>query len=68
MEKVQQHFACTSDILQILRFLWKTKKDRKIILRPVLMLSPNNIGDSRRKWQENGCGALSIGFGSENTN
>lgn len=49
MEKVQQHFACTSDILQILRLLWKTKKDRKIILRPVLMLSPNNIGDSRRK-------------------
>lgn len=68
MEKVQQHFACTSDISQILRLLWKTKKDRKIILRPVLMLSRNNIGDSRRKWQENGHGALSIGFGSENTN
>lgn len=68
MEKVQQPFACTSDIWQILRLMWQTKKDRKILLRPVLMLPPSNLGDCRRKWQENGHGVPSISFVFENTN
>lgn len=44
------------------------KEGQKIALRPVLMLSPSNIGFCSRKWQENGHGVPSIGFVSENTN
>jgi len=65
--EVQQHFACISDIWQILRLLWQRKRDRKIVIKPVLILSPSNIGDSMGKRQDKEHGVLSIVFVSDNT-